>query len=110
MPERRLAPRVQVHLPVHYQSDAVAMPGLVSSLSRTGAFVRSDFLDSRQQKVSIEIRLPGDADVLRLSGRVVHVSEEANRAGMGIRFMHLDEATRRRLADFTISVSFRALE
>src|SRR5690606_38552797 len=45
MSERRRSTRVEVHLTARYSSDAVSLAGVVSSLSRAGMFLRTDYLD-----------------------------------------------------------------
>lgn len=109
MSERRHAHRVQVSLTVRYISDDVALSGVVSSLSRTGMFLRSDYLDSRGQSVAIAVTLPGEAAPLELAGEVVRVVEDPRRAGMGIRFTAVPSDTRRKLANFMIERSYQAL-
>jgi uncharacterized protein (TIGR02266 family) len=110
MPERRTAIRIDVNLPARCASDAAAIAGWVSSLSRSGMFIRSEFLDSAGTEVAVAVTLPGDAQPIELAGEVVRVDEDPLSAGMGIRFTTIPTTVRRRLANFMIERSFQALQ
>jgi hypothetical protein len=108
MNERRLAHRLEVHLPARYSSQSASMSGVVSSLSRSGLFLCSDFLEGPGEQASLRLELPGEAEPLLLSGVVVRATEDPRRAGMGLRFDSLPSATRRRLGQFLIERGYRA--
>ena len=103
VPERRAAHRFPVQLPAYYSSDDVAMAGLVSNLSRSGAFLRSDYLDRKGSQVTLVLALADGHPQLTVSGTVARVDEGPDAAGMGIRFTDLSATTRLLLANFVIN-------
>lgn len=98
--ERRLENRVQVNLPARCSSDAAALDGWIANLSRTGVFLRSQYLDVTGAEVDLVFDLPGDRLPIAVRGRVVRVSEQAMCPGMGIRFTAVSDGARHRLANF----------
>ena len=98
--ERRLENRVQVNLPARCSSDAAALDGWISNLSRTGVFLRTPYLDVVGADVEVMFDLPGDRTPVAVSGRVVRVSEQAMCPGMAIRFTAVSDGARHRLASF----------
>lgn len=109
MSERREASRIVVNLPVRYSSGQVSMSGRVSNLSRNGLFMHSERVDRAGADVTLSLVLPGE-NPIELLGQVVRVvAAGSRRAGMAIRFLSLADGVRRRLANYMIERSYRAL-
>lgn len=102
MSERRSATRVQVNLPARYASEVASLSGWVSNLSRSGLFLRSQYLDDRGSEVDISFDLPGESQPVSVRGRVVRVHDSPLCPGMAIRFTQVSDRVRRRLADFMV--------
>ena len=98
--ERRLENRVQVNLPARCSSDAAALDGWVSNISRTGLFLRSPYLDVPGAEVQVAFDLPNERTPVSVRGRVVRVSEQPMCPGMAIRFTGVSDLARHRLANF----------
>lgn len=98
--ERRLSTRHDVTLDAHYDSSSMDMSGPVTNLSRTGLFLRAQFLDDPGSIVAISLQLPSEAKPIAIAGRVVRVDMREGASGMGIRFTDLSWRSRQRLARF----------
>ena len=98
--ERRLENRLQVNLPARCSSDAAALDGWIANVSRTGVFLRSQYLDVMGAEVDLVFDLPGERLPIAVRGRVVRVSEQVMCPGMGIRFTAVSDGARHRLANF----------
>lgn len=109
MPERRVAARIRVNLPVRYSSRTLSLDGRAADLSRHGLFLRSEFLDHIGERAKVTLDLPGEQPIM-VSGRVVRVVEDdPTQAGMGITFAALGPKVRRALANFMIQRSYSSL-
>lgn len=100
MGERRTAHRVQVNLPAQYNSESIALSGWIANLSDEGLFLRSEYLDETGSDVSVSFDLPGEAHPVALRGEVVRVHDSPLCPGMAVRFTHVPEGVRRKLAAF----------
>jgi hypothetical protein len=98
--DRRHSGRQTVALDAHYDSVDMAMRGIVTSLSDSGLFVQSDFLDDPGTLVAITLTQLADYQPLTVTGRVARVDSRPSSPGMGISFTDLSEASRQRLARF----------
>lgn len=99
--DRRQASRLEVALEVYYDSSSIHMAGAaVSSLSQTGLFLRSQYLDDPGVLVALALSLPTERRPLTIAGKVVRVDTRPTSAGMGIRFTDLSIRSRERLARF----------
>jgi uncharacterized protein (TIGR02266 family) len=101
-PDRRASHRFPVELEAHYLSASMSMAGVISNLSRTGVFMRSEFLDDEGSRITLHIVLGKSPDRLAVDGEVVRVDARPTRSGMGIRFTDLSAASRQKLANFVI--------
>jgi Tfp pilus assembly protein PilZ len=99
-PERRHASRHAVTLDAQYDSVAIAMQGRVTSLSNSGLFVQSDFLDDPGTMVALSLQFSPSAQPLTIAGRVAHVVARGPNSGMGIQFTDLSRKSRQRLARY----------
>jgi hypothetical protein len=100
-PEQRRSERVSVNLRARYHSSTLDLDGRVANLSRSGMFLRAEFLDDAGAEVDLELDT-GKEPPLRLRGEVVWVDLRPLRSGMGIRFGELDAVALRALANLLI--------
>ncbi len=98
--ERRQSSRLRVRLNAQYDSESMGLNGFVVSISRSGLFLSSEFLDDHGGVVEIGLQLPGEPQPVQLSGRVVRIETRSHSAGMGIHFSDLSWQTRLSLARF----------
>ncbi len=98
--ERRQSSRRRVRLSAQYDSDSMGLSGFVVSISRSGLFLSSEFLDDHGSVVEIGLQLPGDPQPIQLAGRVVRIETRSHSAGMGVHFTDLSWQTRLSLARF----------
>ncbi len=98
--DRRRSGRHQVELDAHYNSSAMDLQARVTSLSTSGLFVESDFLDSPNTLVALSLTLRGDPRPLSIAGRVAWVDASPRQSGMGIQFTDLSRKCRQRLARY----------
>ena len=98
--ERRGAHRVQVNLPARYASEVAHLTGCVSNLSRSGLFLRSQYLDEHGTEVDVSFDLPGEKIPVAVRGRVVRVNDGPLCPGMAIHFTRVPDLARRRLTEF----------
>jgi len=91
--ERRVFPRYSVCIPVRFSSDMLDFDGTVeiwegetADVSRSGLYVRSDYLEVPGTPVQVSLQMPGGKHRLHLTGRVAWVLEVPPKGpGMGIR-------------------------
>jgi uncharacterized protein (TIGR02266 family) len=96
-PEPRGLPRVTVATPVHIRAASAEAWGTSRNLSRGGMFVECEG-DVGADEVDLEFRLPGSADPLCPSARVIWRRPQAGApTGLGVRFLELDAPAARRL-------------
>jgi hypothetical protein len=98
--QRRGAHRIQVNLPVRYNSEAVGLAGWVANLSRIGLFLRSELLDGTGKEGRVSFALPDERQPVALRGRALRVHDGATCPGMAIRFTQVPDSVQRKLAMF----------
>jgi hypothetical protein len=106
--EQRRSLRVRVDLPARYRSGTLSLDGRARDLSQAGIFFvgfAGGEIESATGEVFLELDLP-DEPMRPLS--VVGEVRRASGHGMGIRFVGLPVADRRRLANYLIYLSHRA--
>jgi uncharacterized protein (TIGR02266 family) len=72
-------------------------------VSAGGAFLRSDLLLERGERLNLELTLPGRARPIRAEAAVVWVRrfpKPGEEAGMGIEFLQISEADRRAIEEW----------
>jgi len=94
-----------VNLRAHYRSPTLDLDARVANLSRSGMFLRTDFLDDQGSEVDLDLELPG-TEPLKLRGQVVWVDDRPLSAGMGIHFAEPGGAARLALANLVIERSY----
>ena len=103
--EQRRSLRVPVDLPARYRSGTLSLDGRARDLSQAGLFFVGASIESATGDVFLELDLP-DEPMRPLS--VVGEVRRVEGHGMGIRFLGLPVADRRRLANYLIYLSHRA--
>ncbi|MEB2311711.1 MAG: PilZ domain-containing protein [Polyangiaceae bacterium] len=85
--ERRTSIRVPAELPCRWAPVARREDGRITTLSRTGAFIRTSTPAPVGQEISIEIQLPAGG-TLEVPGSVANqrLGADPERCGMGVRF------------------------
>lgn len=96
--DKREAVRVPVRVRAQCRCSGVVIDGLVEDLSRSGLFMRAPDTIGLGSSAELDLELPNH-ETLHFAATVVRVERDANRVGMGFRF--LDEAEpKRSLANF----------
>lgn len=101
--DKRKHPRLTVNLPAVYRSANMTMDAYVANLSQGGAFVAAPSVDAVGTPAHLTISLPGQAEPIRVEGRVIWVHRLHPRRGMGICFTALGREQRLALANFLIA-------
>lgn len=75
------------------------------NLSAGGVFLESDILLEKGTKIYVEFVLPSDQRLIIVKSEVVWIKEDTGQqpfstAGMGIRFLNLDEESKKAIVDF----------
>jgi CheY-like chemotaxis protein len=102
-PQRTGLPRARVTRPVRLWDPAHASRGTLRNLSRGGCFVESrEWLPAEGEELNLDFGLPGFAQPLALSARLVwrRAAPARGRSGAGLRFLEIDGATSRALGDY----------
>ncbi len=107
--ERRRSSRKRVQLSADYGSKSMELTGNVVCLSRSGLFLRSDYLDELGSMVALVLTLPTEAEPVRLAGRVVRVETDTPTSGMGIQFTDLSWRCRRSIVRYVEEANSRHL-
>lgn len=96
--ERRRAARVAIVIPVELANEHGFTLHSTSDLSVGGAFFGLAIPHPVGSKVKVTLRIPGDEPIL-CDGVVANVPD-SHQFGMGVRFVGLAEADRRKLESF----------
>lgn len=97
--DKRAAVRVPVRARAQCRVAGVVIDGLVEDVSRSGLFLRVGKVVRPGTPAEVELALPGEELVLRLTVEIVRVEQEP-RPGIGVRFVGDGEQTARPLANF----------
>ncbi|MDP3275523.1 MAG: PilZ domain-containing protein [Deltaproteobacteria bacterium] len=103
--ERRNEARVTVDLWVEEHSDDALYFQRATNLSTGGVFLERTLPHAAGTRIEIDLRLPGDAVPLRVTGEVIPV--EAREVGMSVRFVSLSDPARDRIAQYLRTAPFR---
>jgi uncharacterized protein (TIGR02266 family) len=110
LPDRRHVRRpVRVSVRVRDAGDPTDGEVLFDALdiSQGGAFLQSDLLLEAGAELEVTFAIPGEIRPIRAHARVAWATRTASAkgsAGMGLEFIDLTDADRRRLAEFVRSV------
>lgn len=79
----RVHPRIDVEIPVTYESEARTYKGMTQNVSSGGAFIKTRQPVAVGQIVMVDIPLKKNGKIQRLTGRVTW----SNRQGFGVKFV-----------------------
>jgi uncharacterized protein (TIGR02266 family) len=104
--ERRGEPRLLVDLEVDYGHEDNYLFAYIRDISATGIFVRTTEPEVPGTRLNLRFTPQGASEPLEVEGEVIWINpyrpdrRDSLHPGMGIRFIELTEATRRRLDEF----------
>jgi uncharacterized protein (TIGR02266 family) len=97
--------RIPLDLNVNFESRGEVRKCMMKNLSAGGIFVATESPLPLGTPFNVRIRIETTGEEIELPGEVVSVGASADLAGeqhgMGIRFVHLDEAQREQIEEFT---------
>ncbi len=96
-PERRGGPRLNVEVPIEYQSLRSFQKSATFSLSARGVFIRTAVPFDVGERVILRFQLPGQETSVKVVGQVVWRNADPSKRGgmgMGIQFLDLAAADR----------------
>lgn len=100
--DRRASLRVPTHLRVSFHSRDELKDSLMTQLSRGGVFVRAKQLLDIGSRVTLNVHIEEDGELLEVPAEVVSHNVgphfEANVQGMGMRFLDLEPEVERQLS------------
>lgn len=101
--ERRESPRIDVEIWAEERVGGGVYYHRVTNLSRNGFFIEKKLPFPIDSTVTVKLELPGTGEKVVLTGKVVenYRNPDADIRGAGIRFLSMDEETRRTI-DFCI--------
>jgi uncharacterized protein (TIGR02266 family) len=106
--------RVPLDLNVNFESRGEVSKCLMKNLSAGGLFVASESPLPLGTPFNVRIRIERTGEEIELPGEVVSVGASPDLAeeqhGMGIRFVHLDDAQREQIAEFSEHAMKKAVE
>lgn len=105
--ERRQAPRFGVEFWIQEHAGEGVYFHRVTNLSISGFFIAKQLPFPEGQEVELRLELPGQPDKLAVRGVVVsnYQDPDARLRGAGVRFLDLDEAARKRIQKYLVSVA-----
>jgi uncharacterized protein (TIGR02266 family) len=100
--ERRTSPRFGVEFWVQETAEQGQYFHRVTNLSLGGFFIEKKIPFPVGQKVALRLELPGTAQALQVTGRIVnnYQDQNDNLRGAGIQFMELDDQVRDGIASY----------
>jgi len=114
--ERRRAPRVLVDLVVDYALEENYLFAYITDLSATGIFIRTTAPEPAGTHLNLRFQPPPDPDdddrPFELEGEVMWVNPyrpgapDSLHPGMGVRFLGLTDADRRRLIELVRRIAY----
>jgi len=95
-------PRVAIQTPVRLRSDLLQAWGTARNISRGGIYVEADCEFVPKTRVWLDLVLPDTSTTISPTAQVVWSREarDVRRREMGMRFLHIDSDTMRRLDDY----------
>lgn len=103
---RRKHPRYQTRIRVRFGSKEALLEEFIHNISHGGIFIQTDNPKPLHERLMVILTHPDTQEEMILHGEVVRIvgPEEAEatgqKLGMGIRFLEMDEYTRRQLESF----------
>jgi uncharacterized protein (TIGR02266 family) len=112
--QSRASVRVPLSLNVDFESRGEVRKCMMKNLSAGGIFVATESPLPIGTPFNVRIRIEKTGEQIELPGEVVSVGASAdlahNEHGMGIRFVHLTDAQRQQVADFSEQAMRDAIE
>jgi uncharacterized protein (TIGR02266 family) len=105
--ERRNETRVTIDLWVEEHTDDALYFQRATNLSTGGLFLERTLPHAPGTVVEIDLRLPGDAEPLRVKGEVVPAT--SRELGMGLRFVDLRDSDKSRISDYLRNAPLRVV-
>lgn len=108
--EQRTAERCPVTLKVSYRTYDDFIDEYTKNASRRGMFIKTRRPHQRHDVVDLFLHVPGLAQPVHISGEIVHINTFNARdedAGIGVKFIHIDEKSRQSLISFIQSLESR---
>jgi uncharacterized protein (TIGR02266 family) len=103
-PDRRVEPRVDVDLEVHYRTAQEFIAAYLRNISGGGIFIRTQQPLPLNQQVQVRLNLPAAPRPLTVRGLVVWTTPYPSRSsfpsGMGVKFLNLDPEAEKIIAGF----------
>jgi uncharacterized protein (TIGR02266 family) len=95
-PDRRRSPREHAEIQVQYESIDELFTEFTRDINEGGVFVATESPLALEEPVEMSFQLPGGAESIRVTGRVVRVQtkDEDGASGMAIQFDALDANAR----------------
>jgi uncharacterized protein (TIGR02266 family) len=101
--ERRADERCPASLRVSYKTYDEFIENYTSNVSRQGMFIGTRHRHKVQEHVDLFLHVPGLDDPIRLIGEIAHVTAdnvEDEHAGVGVKFVDIDDKSRQILISF----------
>ena len=94
--ERRRTPRAPIVVRIEYATVDALFSEFTRNINEGGVFIETDTPAPLESVVELFFKLPGDADPLKVQGRVVRL-EADGAPGMGVEFENLDRRAQERI-------------
>lgn len=98
--DRRQTARAPVTVRIEYETVDSLFSEFTRNINEGGVFIATEQPLGLEEQVQLQFQLPGDAEPVKVSGRVVRVEQ----AGMGIEFDELDRAARERINQLVVQL------
>lgn len=104
MTDRRVEPRAEVDLEVHYRTAQEFLSAYARNISGGGMYIRTQQSLPLNQAVRVRFTLPGVAHTFEIRGIVVWSNPAPSRSsfpsGMAVKFLEVDPKSRKLISDF----------
>lgn len=102
MTEKRIEPRFTTSTAIAFSSEGDFLFATISNISSSGVFIKTEALLPVATELALRIRLPEDLETMDIEGRVVWAKQasSASPAGMGVEFIRMSYAHKRRINAF----------
>jgi uncharacterized protein (TIGR02266 family) len=95
--EKRRTERTPLEIRVEYSTVDALFSDFTRNINEGGLFIETSDPCAIDTVVTLRFQLPGGADAIHTTGRVVRVGPDGDANGMGIEFEDLDAAARARI-------------
>ena len=109
MTDRRVEPRAEVDLEVHYRTAQEFLSAYARNISGGGMYIRTQQSLPLNQAVRVRFTLPGIAHKFEIRGIVVWSNPAPSRSsfpsGMAVKFTEIDPKSQKIISDFVNKVT-----